>query len=208
MLLLLQLRKKQHTLRRNFCKRLCFSWCARKVATLCHYYYFHRAAICAKLFRMGNLLTHTIVVSLVSETPTTITFLFCIRACLQGESAKTVQFCRNWICREWRWTRRCTLPNSIQMHRDFFFLFPPAYREKRKKRSAGAAARTTGADSPLLFCWGYCGGLRVGIGGVMSGLRPPDGGAFAVQRPLDSGWMNGGLDVIVMHRDNSPFIQA
>lgn len=72
-------------------------------------------------------------------------------------------------------------------------------------KSPGAAAHTTGADSPL-FCWSFCGGLRVGIGGVMRGLRLPDGGAFAVQRPLDSGWMNRALNVIVMHRDSSPFI--
>lgn len=93
---------------------------------------------------------------------------------------------------------RGTLLNIIQMRKNIF----PAYLKKSGRRSSHYWGRLSS-----LFCWGYCGGLHVGIGGVMRGLRPPDGGAFAVQRPLDTGWMNGGLDVIVMHRDNSPFIQ-
>lgn len=73
---------------------------------------------------------------------------------------------------------RGTLLSAIQMRKKLF----PAYL-----KSPGAAARTTGADSPLSFVGAIVGGLHVGIGGVMRGLRPPDGGAFAVQRPLDTG---------------------
>lgn len=73
---------------------------------------------------------------------------------------------------------RGTLLNIIQMRKNIF----PAYLKKSRRRSSHYWGRLSS-----LFCWGYCGGLHVGIGGVMRGLRPPDGGAFAVQRPLDTG---------------------
>lgn len=73
---------------------------------------------------------------------------------------------------------RGTFLNVIQTHGEYF----PSVPQKSRGRGSHHWGRLSS-----LFCWGYCGGLRVGIGGVMSGLRPPDGGAFAVQRPLDSG---------------------
>lgn len=53
--------------------------------------FFCCAAVCAKLLRIRALLTHNIVVSCVLEASTSPPSR--LHACLQGESANTVQFC-------------------------------------------------------------------------------------------------------------------
>lgn len=92
---------------------------------------------------------------------------------------------------------RGTFLNVIQMHRNIF----PAYL-----KSPGAAARTAGADSPLSFvgaivgaaCWDW---------GCNEGAATPRWGCICCPKTVRQ-WLNEwGLNVIVMHRDNSPFIQ-
>lgn len=84
------------------------------------------------------------------------------------------------------------------MHRNIF----PAYL-----KSPGAAARTTGADSLLPLLLGLLWGTACWDWGCNEGATTPRWGCICCPKTVRQ-WLNEwGLNVIVMHRDNSPFIQ-
>lgn len=69
------------------------------------------------------------------------------------------------MCCEWRWTRRHTLLNSIQMHRHFFSLSPsvPQKKKRKKKECRGRSSHNWGRLSSSLLlgllwgaaCWDW-----------------------------------------------------